>query len=220
MTQNAAYLASDGERRPRPDRSAVARALARRQRRHLQRRRQAHRRADGGTAHHRQLRTGTARQRHGRSELPDRHDRHVPRPAPRSNTPFSFTQDRFKLIGDYRGPGSLEAESAAPTRTIATHLPGGGHHARDDAVGRAPRQARENLTTSLKLAHSLRDNSTYGRRVLVRPIRRTRCCASSISPTANATAPGHAPTDRQREGVPRGLEPPMRTTTTTNSRSA
>ena len=37
------------------------------------------------------------------AQLSDRHDRHVCRHDAADNTPFSFTLDRFKLIGDYSG---------------------------------------------------------------------------------------------------------------------
>ena len=83
-------------------------------------------------------------------------------PTPRSNTPFSFTQDRFQLVGDYRGPGSLRwsagAEQDDRHRTYQEVV-----KTREATLwGKVVGQARENLSLSLKLAHSWRDNSTYG----------------------------------------------------------
>ena len=82
--------------------------------------------------------------------------------TPRSNTPFSFTQDRFQLAGDYRGPGSLKWSAAAEQdnrqRTYQEVVT-----TRETTLwGKVVGQAREDLSLSLKLAHSWRDNSTYG----------------------------------------------------------
>jgi MtrB/PioB family decaheme-associated outer membrane protein len=82
--------------------------------------------------------------------------------APRSNTPFSFTLDRFKLGADYRGPGSWkfaagidhELRDRSYTEAVET---------RETTVwGRASVQARENLALAGKLSHGERDHSTYG----------------------------------------------------------
>ena len=85
-------------------------------------------------------------------------------PATRSNTPFSYTTDRFKLIGDYAGglPWNMRLSGGAEqdnrersyqevVRTRETTL-----------WAKVAAQPLERLTTSLKLAHSWRDNSTYG----------------------------------------------------------
>ena len=57
--------------------------------------------------------------------------------TPRSNTPFSFTLDRFKLIGDYGGrPARQHADHRRRrVRHARAHLPGGRDDARDDALG-------------------------------------------------------------------------------------
>ena len=82
--------------------------------------------------------------------------------TPRSNTPFSFTLDRFKLGADYRGPGSWkfaggidhELRDRSFTEVVET---------RETTVwGRASVQALENVTLAGKLAHAERDHSTYG----------------------------------------------------------
>jgi len=85
-------------------------------------------------------------------------------PNPRSNTPFSYTLDRFRLLGDYSG--SLPAHM---------HLSGGAEQERRDRSyqevvntrettlwGKVAAQPLDNLNLSLKLAHSWRDNSVYG----------------------------------------------------------
>jgi len=84
--------------------------------------------------------------------------------APRSNTPFSYTIDRFKLIGDYVGglPGNMRlsggAEQDNRDRTYQEVVT-----TRETTIwGKVAAQPGEKLTTSLKLAHSWRDNSTYG----------------------------------------------------------
>lgn len=82
--------------------------------------------------------------------------------TPRSNTPFSFTLDRFKLGADYRGPGSWkfaggidhELRDRSFTEVVQT---------RETTIwGRASVQALENVMLAGKLAHAERDHSTYG----------------------------------------------------------
>jgi MtrB/PioB family decaheme-associated outer membrane protein len=81
---------------------------------------------------------------------------------PRSNTPFSYTLDRFKLGADYRGPGTWkfaagvehERRDRSYTEVVNT---------RETTLwGRASVRARDNLMLSGKLSHSERDHSTYG----------------------------------------------------------
>jgi MtrB/PioB family decaheme-associated outer membrane protein len=85
-------------------------------------------------------------------------------PTPRNNTPFSFTLDRFKLIGDYGG--------GLPNNTRIT---GGGEYDMRERTyqevvttremtlwGKIAVQPTEKLSTWLKYAYSWRDNSTYG----------------------------------------------------------
>ncbi len=84
--------------------------------------------------------------------------------TPRSNTPFSFTLDRFKLIGDYGGglPGNMR-------------ITGGGEYDMRERTyqevvttreytlwGKVAAQPTEKLSTWLKYAYSWRDNSVYG----------------------------------------------------------
>jgi MtrB/PioB family decaheme-associated outer membrane protein len=85
--------------------------------------------------------------------------------ATRENTPFSYTLNRFKALGDYssdklpwamRITGGLEYDQRDRTyQEVVT--------TREWTVwGKAAAQPMEKLTTWLKLAHSWRDNSTYG----------------------------------------------------------
>ena len=84
--------------------------------------------------------------------------------TPRSNTPFSFTLDRFKLIGDYGGglPGNMRitggAEYDMRERTYQEVVT-----TRETTLwGKVAAQPTEKLSTWLKYAYSWRDNSVYG----------------------------------------------------------
>lgn len=86
-----------------------------------------------------------------------------------SNQPFNFTQDRFKLNADYRGPGSLRLSAGiehdqrerSSQETVTT---------RESTVwGKLGIQPVENVTLAVKLAHSERDNSGYGTATWVSP---------------------------------------------------
>lgn len=84
--------------------------------------------------------------------------------APRSNTPFSFTLDRFKLIGDYGGglPGNARitggAEYDMRERTYQEVVT-----TREMTLwGKVTAQPTEKMSTWLKYAYSWRDNSVYG----------------------------------------------------------
>lgn len=82
--------------------------------------------------------------------------------SPRTNQPFSFTQDRFKLSADYRGPGRLKTtvgiEEDDRERTLQEVVT-----TRETTLwGRVRAQALDNISLSLKLAHAQRDSSSYG----------------------------------------------------------
>ncbi len=83
-------------------------------------------------------------------------------PVPRINQPFSFTQDRFKLSADYRGPGSLRTavgfDEDDRERTLQEVVT-----TRESTLwGRVQAQPLDAVTVTLKLAHAQRDASTYG----------------------------------------------------------
>jgi len=90
-------------------------------------------------------------------------------PTPRTNQPFSFTQDRYKLNADYRGPGSLKTsvgvdqdDRERPNQEVVT--------TRETTLwGRVGVQARENVALALKLAHAERRSSSYGIATFVNP---------------------------------------------------
>jgi MtrB/PioB family decaheme-associated outer membrane protein len=80
----------------------------------------------------------------------------------RTNQPFSFTQDRFKLDASYRGAGrvrgslGVDEDDRERTRQEVART-------RETTVwGRAQVQALDELALALKLAHARRDASTYG----------------------------------------------------------
>lgn len=83
-------------------------------------------------------------------------------PDLRSNTPFSLTQNRFKLNADYRGPGTWKLSGGVDwdrrdrtyTEVVSTQ--------ETTLWGRASVQALETLALTLNLAYADRDNSTYG----------------------------------------------------------
>ena len=83
-------------------------------------------------------------------------------PTPRTNTPFGFTQDRFQLAGDYRGPGNLKWSAAAEQDNRVRSYQEVVTTRETTLWGRVVAQPRDNLSLSLKLAHAWRDNSTYG----------------------------------------------------------
>ena len=88
----------------------------------------------------------------------------IRRGASRNNTPFSYTLDRFKLIGDYGGglPGNARltggAEYDMRERTYQEVVT-----TRETTLwGKIAAQPTEKLSMWLKFAHSWRDNSVYG----------------------------------------------------------
>ena len=90
-------------------------------------------------------------------------------PAPRANQIFSFSQDRFKLGAEYRGPGSLKTSVGVDqdnrersSQDVAT--------TRETTLwGRVGVQALENVSVAIRLAHAKRDNSGYAPATWVAP---------------------------------------------------
>ncbi|HTT09996.1 MAG TPA: MtrB/PioB family decaheme-associated outer membrane protein [Burkholderiaceae bacterium] len=83
-------------------------------------------------------------------------------PTPRTNQPFSYRTDRYKLNGDYRFAGSwktsLGVDYDERERTLQEVV-----YTRETTFwGEVGAQAPENLSWWLKLAHADRNNSTYG----------------------------------------------------------
>jgi len=84
--------------------------------------------------------------------------------TPRSNTPFSFTLDRVKLIGDYGGglPASMRITGGGEYDTRERNFQEVVTTREYTLWGKVAAQPTEKLTTWLKYAYSWRDNSTYG----------------------------------------------------------
>ena len=90
-------------------------------------------------------------------------------PAPRTNQAFSFSQDRFKLGAQYRGPGSLKT-------SVGVDQDNRERSAQDVATtrettlwGRVGVQALENVGVAIKLAHAKRNSSGYAPAAWVAP---------------------------------------------------
>ena len=83
-------------------------------------------------------------------------------PVPRSNQPFSFTQDRYKASGDYRGPGSLKTSVGIDQNNIQRTLQEVVDTRETTLWGRLNMQAAEKVSLAFKLAHGDRSGSTYG----------------------------------------------------------
>lgn len=89
--------------------------------------------------------------------------------ALRSNQPFTFKQDRYKLQADYRAPGGVKLSGGVQENDV--------ERSRQDTVttrdtsawGRVGMQVRPDLSVSMKLAHSERSNSGYGSATWVTP---------------------------------------------------
>ncbi|HUP07548.1 MAG TPA: MtrB/PioB family decaheme-associated outer membrane protein [Caldimonas sp.] len=86
-------------------------------------------------------------------------------PGTRTNTPFGYTIDRGKVLGDYAaaslpwhlrfsGAAEYEHRSRSYQEVVTTH--------EWTVWGRAQAQPVEAMAVSLKLAHASRDGSTYG----------------------------------------------------------
>jgi MtrB/PioB family decaheme-associated outer membrane protein len=89
--------------------------------------------------------------------------------APRTNQPYSFTQDRLKLSADYRGPGTVKVlfggEYDARQRTLQEV-----DTTRETTLfGRLAMQPLDNLSVALKLAHADRNVSDYNNVAWINP---------------------------------------------------
>jgi len=84
--------------------------------------------------------------------------------TPRSNTPFSFTLDRFKLIGDYVGglPGNARITGGGEYDTRERTYQEVVNTREYTLWGKVAAQPIDKLSTWLKYAYSWRDNSVYG----------------------------------------------------------
>ena len=81
--------------------------------------------------------------------------------VPRTNLPYSFTQDRFKLSADYRASARMRAsvgfDHDSHKRTFQE-----ADKTREDTIwGKVASRALDNLDMTFKLAHGERNNSGY-----------------------------------------------------------
>ena len=82
--------------------------------------------------------------------------------TPRTNEPYSFWQDRFKLIADYRGTGSLKSSVGLEQDNRERSYQEVVTTRETTLWGSIAGQPMENLALSLKLALGQRNNSGYG----------------------------------------------------------
>jgi MtrB/PioB family decaheme-associated outer membrane protein len=83
-------------------------------------------------------------------------------PVARTNQPFSFSRDRFKVSGDYRLSTRLKASAGADYDTIDRTLQEVATTKETTVWGKASVQALQNVSLSAKLTHAGRDISGYG----------------------------------------------------------
>jgi MtrB/PioB family decaheme-associated outer membrane protein len=81
--------------------------------------------------------------------------------APRINQPYGFTQDRFRLGADLRGPGSLRLAFGAQHDSIERTLQSVATTREASVWGRVTLQPLQDMTLALKLAHADRNASGY-----------------------------------------------------------
>jgi len=88
----------------------------------------------------------------------------------RTNQPFSFFQDRFKVAGDYRMPGSSLKTSVGVDQDYRERSLQEVVTTRETTLwGRVEGRALDNLLLQLKLAHGERDGTTYGTAAWIDP---------------------------------------------------
>ncbi len=89
--------------------------------------------------------------------------------VPRTNQPFSFTQDRFKLGADYRGPGSLKLAAGAEYDVMNRTQQETDSTRESTLWARLGAQLRENVSLGLKLAHAERRSNGYNTAAWIDP---------------------------------------------------
>ena len=89
--------------------------------------------------------------------------------TPRVNQRFSFFQDRFKLGGDYRGPGTLKTSIGLEQDYRERSLQEVVTTRETTLWGRVEGRALDKLQLQLKVAHAQRTGSTYGTALWIDP---------------------------------------------------
>lgn len=82
--------------------------------------------------------------------------------ATRKNTPFSMTQDRFKLGGEYRGLEQMKLSGGVDHDRRERNFSEVVQTRETTVWGRVGVQPLESLALAFRLAHAERDNSPYG----------------------------------------------------------
>jgi MtrB/PioB family decaheme-associated outer membrane protein len=82
--------------------------------------------------------------------------------TPRSNTPFSFWRDRFKVNASWRGPQTLRVSGGIDFENYERNYAEVVTTRETTLWARAGIRPRDDLALALKLAHAERDNTTYG----------------------------------------------------------
>lgn len=82
--------------------------------------------------------------------------------TPRSNTPYTFKQDRLRLSGDYRIDAAWRVAGGLDEDWVQRSYSEVVRTREGTVWGRVAAQPREDLNLSLKLAHAERVHTTYG----------------------------------------------------------
>ncbi|WP_341677462.1 MtrB/PioB family decaheme-associated outer membrane protein [Niveibacterium sp. SC-1] len=107
-------------------------------------------------------------------------------PLTRSNQPFSFKQDVYKLNADYRGPSWLKSSAGLDGDNRSYTRQAVGKTNELTVWGRAGAQVNQYLSVSAKYAHSNRDNDGYE-------------AADWVTPPENPFMRNYNLADRQRD---------------------
>ncbi len=107
---------------------------------------------------------------------------------PRSNVPYSFTQDRLKLGADYRGPGHWKLAAGAEHDSVHRTLQETGATREATLWTRVSAKPLDKLSLSLKLTHAERKASDYS------PV-------AAIDPAENPLLRKYNQADRRRDGA-------------------
>jgi len=109
-------------------------------------------------------------------------------PVPRTNQPFSFTQDRFRLDADARIPLGMKLNAGIEQDEHQRTLQEVVHTHETTVWGRLIARPSEASSVALKLAHGERTHSTYG-------------VATWVSPPENPLLRKFYLADRSRDGI-------------------
>jgi len=125
--------------------------------------------------------------------------------TPISNQPLSFFQDRFKLGGDYRTPGSSLKTSVGLDQDYVERSLQEVVTTRETTLwGRVEGRALDNLLLQLRLAYGQRDGTTYGTATWIEPPQNPLMRKFNMADRKRSSAGGRADITAA-EGVSIGL---------------